>query len=110
MVFLIKKETRLLWFHFSFKYSSIAVAAFLPAPIALITVAAPVTTSPPAKTPHLEVAPVSSSATTVPLLFCSRPSEPLKIMGFGDVPMAIITTSAGIVNSEPSTGTGLLLS
>ncbi len=46
------------WFHFPFKYSSIALAAFLPAPIALITVAAPVTTSPPAKTPHLEVAPV----------------------------------------------------
>jgi len=57
--FLIKKETRLLWLHFSFRYSSIALAAFLPAPIALITVAAPVTTSPPAKTPHLEVAPVS---------------------------------------------------
>ncbi|WP_292371635.1 hypothetical protein, partial [Methanosarcina sp. UBA411] len=39
------------------KYSSIAFAAFLPAPIALITVAVPVTTSPPAKTPHLKVAP-----------------------------------------------------
>lgn len=31
-----------------FKYSSIAAAAFLPAPIARITVAAPVTASPPA--------------------------------------------------------------
>lgn len=30
------------------KYSSIAAAAFLPAPIASITVAAPVTASPPA--------------------------------------------------------------
>ncbi|PAV10758.1 hypothetical protein ASJ81_12640 [Methanosarcina spelaei] len=54
----IKKETRKIWFHCSFKYSSIAFAAFLPAPIALITVAAPVTTSPSAKTPHLEVLPI----------------------------------------------------
>ena len=66
-------------------------------------------TSPPARTPHLEVAPVSSFATTVPFLSCSRPSEPLKIIGLGDVPMAITTTLAGIVNSKLSTGTGLLL-
>ena len=38
-------------YYFSLKYSPIALAAVLPAPIALITVAAPVTTS-PAKTPH----------------------------------------------------------
>ena len=42
--------------------SSIPFAAALPAPIARITVAAPVTASPPAYTPALDVAPVSSSA------------------------------------------------
>lgn len=36
------------FFYFVFKYSSIAFAAFFPAPIASITVAAPVTVSPPA--------------------------------------------------------------
>lgn len=40
-----------------------AVAACFPAPIAKITVAAPVTASPPAYTPSLVVNPVSSSAT-----------------------------------------------
>ena len=38
-------------------YSSIAAAARLPAPMARITVAAPVTASPPANTPSLEVMP-----------------------------------------------------
>ena len=47
---------------FAVKYSSIATAAFLPAPIARITVAAPVTMSPPAYTPGTDVAPVSGSA------------------------------------------------
>ena len=46
----------------AFKYSSIARAAFLPAPMARITVAAPVTMSPPAKTPSFEVRRVSGSA------------------------------------------------
>ena len=53
--------------------SSIAAAAALPAPIARITVAAPVTTSPPAYTWSFEVLPVSSSAMIQPLLFVSRP-------------------------------------
>ena len=44
-----------------FMYSCIALAAFLPAPIADITVAAPVTASPPANTPCLEVIPFSSA-------------------------------------------------
>ena len=54
-------------------YSSIAAAARLPAPIARITVAAPVTASPPANTPSLEVMPCSSSATMQPLRLVSRP-------------------------------------
>ena len=37
------------------RYLSIAAAAFLPAPIAEITVAAPVTMSPPANTPSIDV-------------------------------------------------------
>ena len=36
------------WLYFALRYSSIAVAAVLPAPMAKITVAAPVTASPPA--------------------------------------------------------------
>ncbi|WP_281853602.1 hypothetical protein [Methanosarcina thermophila] len=58
MIFLIKKETGSLWFHFSLRYPAIVLAAFLPAPIVLIAVASPVTTSPPIRTPHLEVIPV----------------------------------------------------
>ena len=42
--------------------SWIPFAAALPAPIARITVAAPVTASPPAYTPSFDVFPVSSSA------------------------------------------------
>lgn len=42
-------------------YSSIAAAAVLPAPIARITVAAPVTASPPAYTPSRDVRPFSSA-------------------------------------------------
>mgnify|MGYP002063641557 CR=1 FL=1 len=41
---------------------SMAAAAFLLSPIARITVAAPVTMSPPAQTPFLKVLPVASSA------------------------------------------------
>ena len=44
------------------RYSSIEAAALRPAPMARITVAAPVTMSPPAKTPFFEVRSVSGSA------------------------------------------------
>ena len=44
-------------------YSCMDLAAFLPAPMAEMTVAAPVTMSPPAHTPSLLVFPVSSSVT-----------------------------------------------
>ena len=68
------------------KYSWIPAAAFLPAPIANITVAAPVTASPPANTPSLEVNPVSSDATIHFLLFISNPFVVDDIKGFGEVP------------------------
>ena len=47
-----------------------AAATRLPAPIAEITVAAPVTMSPPANTPGMEVAP-TSLATMLPRLLTS---------------------------------------
>ena len=90
-------------------YSSIPFAAAFPAPIARITVAAPVTASPPAKTPSFEVCPFSSSATIHFLLFVSRPAVVEEINGFGEVPSDIITVSTSISNSEPSIGTGRLL-
>ena len=49
------------------------MAPALPAPIARITVAAPVTASPPANTAAFEVCPFSSSATIHFLLFVSSP-------------------------------------
>ncbi len=55
------------------KYFSIPFAAFLPAPIARITVAAPVTISPPAKTPGIEVICVSGSTSMYPHLFVLSP-------------------------------------
>ena len=68
--FLISSKNYLFLF---LMYSSIAAAARLPAPMARITVAAPVTASPPANTPSLEVMPCSSSATMQPLRLVSRP-------------------------------------
>ena len=47
----------------SWRYLSIAMPASRPAPAALMTVAAPVTMSPPAKTPFLVVRPVFSDST-----------------------------------------------
>ncbi|MDE5860807.1 MAG: hypothetical protein K2H28_01275, partial [Ruminococcus sp.] len=71
-------------------YSSIAVAEVFPAPIASMTVAAPVTASPPAYTPFLEVRPFSSAI--IPPHFCvSSPAVVDYISGLGEVPIAIIT-------------------
>src|SRR3989304_682699 len=58
---------------FDWRYSWIAVAALRPAPIARITVAAPVTMSPPAYTPSRLVAHVSGSATMQPWASISSP-------------------------------------
>ena len=74
--------------------------------MARITVAAPVTASPPAKTPGRVVAP-ESSATRQPRRVVSSPCVVLEISGFGDVPRAMMTVSVGISNSEPGMGTGL---
>ena len=74
--------------------------------MARITVAAPVTASPPANTPGRVVAPFSS-ATRQPLRVISSPLVVLEIMGLGDVPSAMITVSVSISNSLPGIGTGL---
>ena len=74
----------LLRIYFVFKYASIPFAAAFPAPIARMTVAAPVTASPPANTPLLDVAPFSSSATIHFLRFVSSPFVVEEISGFGD--------------------------
>ena len=70
-------------------YYDIAAAAFLPAPMARITVAAPVTASPPAKTPGRVVAPFSS-ATRQPRRFVSSPAVVLAMRGLGEVPNDMI--------------------
>ena len=89
-------------------YSSIAAAAVLPAPIARITVAAPVTASPPAYTPSRDVRPCSS--VIMPPHFCvSRPFVVALISGFGDVPIEITTASTSSTNSLSGLTTGLLL-
>ncbi|PPA78725.1 MAG: hypothetical protein C00003105_00891 [ANME-2 cluster archaeon HR1] len=71
-----------------------------------MTVAAPVTTSPPANTPFLEHIP-SSSATRVPHFVVARSDVVFGIKGLGDVPMAITTISTSMIYSELSIGTGL---
>ena len=82
-------------------YSSIAAAAVLPAPIARITVAAPVTASPPAYTPSRDVRPCSS--VIMPPHFCvSRPFVVALISGFGDVPIEITTASTSEFGRKPS--------
>ena len=58
-----------------FRNASMASAPFLPAPMARITVAAPVAASPPAKMPGQEVQPFSSAATQ-PFRVFSRPGVP----------------------------------
>ena len=93
--------------YFSLIYLSIPTAACLPAPMANITVAAPVTASPPANTPSLEVCPFSS-VTIQPLLFISRPWVVAGISGFGDA-LSHYNRIHITSNSEPSIGIGLLL-
>ena len=66
----LKDNYPLLWM-----YSSMDLAADFPAPMARMTVAAPVAASPPAKMPGQEVHPPSSAATQ-PLRVRSRPGVP----------------------------------
>ena len=79
-------------------------AAFRPAPIASITVAAPVTMSPPANTPAIEVIRLSSASRYPHLLSSSFDVWPM--IGLAFVPMAKTTWSVAISNSLPSTGIG----
>ena len=88
-------EGHVLFFYFRERYSSIECAAILPAPIAEITVAAPVTASPPAKTPSFVVAPLSVTIIP-PLELTESPSVVSLISGFGDVPIEITTVSTSI--------------
>ena len=83
-------------------------AACLPAPIARITVAAPVTASPPAYTFSLVVSRVSSLTTRHPHLFASRPSVVVLKSGLGEVPIDMITVSTSSSKLLPSTGIGRL--
>jgi hypothetical protein len=84
-----------------------AFAAFRPAPMAEMTVAEPITISPPAYTPSLLVLPFSGSAMMYFPLFPDRFPVLSAISGFAPVPTAMITTSAGIANSEPVKGFGV---
>ena len=71
--------------------SCMEAAAFLPSPIARITVAAPLTASPPANTPLRVVCIVTSSAIKHLCLLASKPAVVLKINGFGEVPRDMIS-------------------
>ncbi len=75
--------------------------------MARMTVAEPVTASPPAQTPFLVVRPVSV-ATSPPQSFVCRPGVVLEMMGFGLVPSAMTTMSHSMTYSEPGMGTGRL--
>ncbi|MBA7574659.1 hypothetical protein ES708_16471 [subsurface metagenome] len=85
------------------RYWSMELAAFLPAAMAATTVAGPVIKSPPAKTflPRECV-----EASTFSRSFLSRNSPGIAEVS-GSSPIAFITASKSVVNSEPATGTGL---
>ncbi len=68
--------------------SSMPRAARRPAPIARITVAEPVTMSPPAKTPGTLVMPVRSSTSMYPQRFTPSPGVLWAMMGLAVVPRA----------------------
>src|SRR5947208_12276734 len=87
------------------RYRSIAYAHFLPWPAASISVVGPVTKSPQAKTPRVFVAYVAGSTLTRPRLISKAGSTGRNVRS-ADCETAGITTSAGIVNSLPSIGTG----
>ena len=86
-------------------YSSMLFAPVLPAPIARMTVAEPVTASPPANTPSRAVRP-PSSASMPPFLVTVRPLVVERISGLGLVPIAMMTVSTSRTQLEPSMGTG----
>ena len=92
------------------RYLSITHAAFFPSAIAPITVSAPLLKSPPPNTPARPVANVFSSASTdFHLVKHTFPSGESTQSMSDFWPIANITALASIVNSEPLTGSGLLL-
>ena len=92
-------------FYLFSRYSRMDAAAFLPEPMARMTVAEPVTASPPANTP-LRLVAVVSSAMMQPCLSESRPSVVERIRGLGRVPRAMMTVSHSMINSLPAFATG----
>jgi len=70
------------------KNSWIEAAALLPAPMAAITVAAPVAISPPAHTLSLDVFPVAKSVVMFPFLPMVNPAVVAGINGLGPLPIA----------------------
>ena len=81
-------------------------AAFLPCATAWMTVCAPSTTSPPAKTLGSSVWKVNSSTAMVFHFVRLTPCSSLVPSSLGNWPMAAITWSHSTTNSEPSMGTG----
>ena len=90
-------------------YLCIPAAAFLPSPMARITVAPPRTISPPANRSGMEDCMVSLSTTIVPHFDIFRSGRALGINGLGDTPTATITKSTSMLNSESLMGMGRLL-
>ena len=82
------------------------MAASFPVATAPMTVSGPETASPPAKTPSIFVCSVKSSTIIVPNRVYSSLSG--SISWFTRWPIAMITVSTSMVNSEPSIGTGRL--
>ena len=82
-------------------------AAFFPAPIALITVALPVTISPPAKTSDKEDCPLSLTS-IYPHLLSFKSFVFLVKSGLAFAPIAIIHRSTSIIYSDPGIAIGLL--
>src|SRR6056297_3455443 len=80
------------------------LAAERPAPMARMTVAAPVTMSPPAQTAFLDVFPVKGSAIIFPHLFNARSGVVLVSSGLALDPTDTTTRSQSILNSLPSMG------
>ena len=81
-------------------------AAFLPAPMAFITVAAPVTISPPANTPGMEVARFSSTVIP-PQGSVFKLSVLLVKRGLGVCPMAMMILSTAGDSWSPEPGLAL---
>ena len=92
--------------HLLLNASCMCCAALRPSPIASMTVAPPLTISPPAYTSLSDDFIVSSSTTIVLRLLTSSPSIDLGTKGFGETPTLTITRSTRTSSIAPSIGTG----